>query len=107
MIVCGNKRKFWLKIELMGIIILNIGGDKMKLPRYSYNSAKQIIESNIGKDVDFVSKVARGKTVKNNGRIQNAYKNIFTISTKSDDKENVISFSYCDIINHSLLLNIK
>ena len=79
----------------------------MNLPNRTYSSAKKIIEDNVGKDVDFISKVSRGKTIKNEGKILNAYSNIFTISTSTKNKDDILSFSYSDLINNSLKLKIK
>ena len=79
----------------------------MKMPNQSFNGAKKIITSNIGRNVDFVSKVSRGKVIKSEGIILNAYKNIFTISMKEKNKESILSFSYCDLINNSVKLKIK
>jgi len=79
----------------------------MRLPSQSYNSAKKTIVDNVGKDVDFISKVSRGKIIKNEGTITNAYNNIFTIKVNEKSKEDILSFSYSDLINHSLKLKIK
>lgn len=102
-----DNEKFGLKNGYRGNNNIKIGGMNMKLPSHSYNSAKKIIVDNVGKDVDFISKVSRGKIIKNEGTILNAYNNIFTISTNIDNKDDILSFSYSDLINHSLRLKIK
>ncbi|MGN8914363.1 Veg family protein [Anaerofustis butyriciformans] len=79
----------------------------MKLPKYSYAYAKNLVKNNIGEDVYFIRKESRGKIIKQKGTIENAYQNIFTISTTSNNKQNTLTFSYCDIINHSIILNIN
>lgn len=79
----------------------------MKLPKYSYSYAKNLVKNNIGENVDFIRKESRGKIIKQKGTIENAYQNIFTISTTSNNKQNTLTFSYCDIINHSIILNIN
>ncbi len=78
----------------------------MKMPKYSFMDAKDIILKNVGKEINFTSKISRGKIITDTGIILNAYNNIFTIQTKKDGKENVISFSYNDIVNNNLSLNL-
>lgn len=77
----------------------------MKMPKYSFMDAKDIILKNVGKEINFTSKISRGKIITDTGIILNAYNNIFTIQTKKDGKENVISFSYNDIVNNNLSLS--
>lgn len=77
----------------------------MKMPKYSFMDAKDIILKNVGKEINFTSKISRGKIITDTGIILNAYNNIFTIKTKKDGKENVISFSYNDIVNNNLSLS--
>lgn len=79
----------------------------MKLPSYSLQNAKELVNQNVGKDINFTNKVSRGKVIKNSGKIMKAYNNIFTISiVNTENEEDILSFSYCDIVNNSLKLNI-
>ena len=77
----------------------------MKMPKYSFTDAKDIILKNVGKEINFTSKISRGKVMTDTGVILNAYNNIFTIKTNQNGKEDVISFSYNDIVNNNLSLN--
>ena len=68
-------------------------GDKMKMPKYSFENAKHLVVKNVGNEVYFKSKVARGKYYEDKGRITAAYKNIFTVKTTHNGKEELLTFT--------------
>ena len=79
----------------------------MKLPKYTYNNAKKLIQNNIGKDINFIYKESRGKMTRKKGKIDKVYTNIFTIKAIGAKQDETYTFSYCDIINYSLILDIN
>lgn len=66
------------------------------------SAVKQKISCLVGKSLNFEINRGRNKLEHYKGYIKDAYPSIFTIQTKKDGEEELLSFSYNDILTHNV-----
>lgn len=65
-------------------------------------SVKQKVGGLVGMQLNFEINRGRNKMEYYKGFIKNAYPSIFTIQTQKDGEEELLSFSYNDILTHNV-----
>lgn len=69
----------------------------------SIASIRSEVEDNIGKKVILKADKGRKRIVENEGFIEEAYPNVFTIKiNKDNDNERTVSYSYSDVLTSTV-----
>jgi uncharacterized protein Veg len=66
---------------------------------------KTKIKNNIGKDVTIKYNLGRNKIEKYNVKIKETYKNIFIVELNEQNKNEIKSFTYTDIITKTIKID--
>ncbi len=66
---------------------------------------KRKVNNNIGNNVTIRYNLGRNKIEKYNVRIKETYKNIFIVELKNNNKTEIKSFSYTDVITKTIKID--
>ncbi|MEG1609041.1 MAG: Veg family protein [Clostridia bacterium] len=68
-------------------------------------SVKQKVGCLVGRELNFEINRGRNKMEYYKGFIKNAYPSIFTVQTQSEGENELLSFSYNDILTHNVKIS--